>query len=127
DVLPGGTLQVTRRPPRRPLSVLVAPLRVQSFALASPSPAAVVFIGDPERKVEGVGSMLRTLYGLTPAEAAVPNLLLAGLPPEPLAGRLGVTRLTARTHVKRVLSKVDARTQADLVRILLSGPAGLRI
>jgi DNA-binding CsgD family transcriptional regulator len=105
----------------------VAPLRVQSFALASPSPAAVVFIGDPERKVEGVGSMLRTLYGLTPAEAAVANLLLEGLRTDQLADRLGITLLTARTHVKRVLSKVDARTQADLVRILLSGPAGLRI
>jgi DNA-binding CsgD family transcriptional regulator len=127
DVLPGGTLHVTRRPPRRPLSVLVAPLRVQSFALASSSPAAVVFIGDPERKVEGVGSMLRTLYGLTPAEAAVANLLLEGLRTDQLADRLGITLLTARTHVKRVLSKVDARTQADLVRILLSGPAGLRI
>ena len=127
ELLPGGTLHVTRWPPRRPLSVLVSPLRVRSFALASPSPAAVVFIGDPERKVAGVGSVLRTLYGLTPAEAAVANLLLEGLRTDQLAERLGITLFTARTHVKRVLSKVDARTQTDLVRVLLSGPAGLRI
>jgi DNA-binding CsgD family transcriptional regulator len=105
----------------------VAPLRVRSFAPASPSPAAVVFIGDPERKVEGVGSTLRALYGLTPAEAAVANLLLEGLRTDQLTDRLGITLFTARTHVKRVLSKVDARTQADLVRILLSGPAGFRL
>src|SRR5262249_15060130 len=34
DLLPGGTLHVTRHPPRRPLSVLVSPLRVRCFALA---------------------------------------------------------------------------------------------
>lgn len=127
ELLPGGTLHVTRRPPRRPLSVLVSPLRVRSFALASPSPAAVVFIGDPERKVEGIGPELRRLYGLTRAEAAVASLLLEGLRTDQLAARLGITLLTARTHVKRVLSKVDARTQADLVRVLLSGPAALRL
>jgi DNA-binding CsgD family transcriptional regulator len=124
---PGGTLNVTRRPPRRPLSVLVTPLRTRSFALASPSPAAVVFIGDPERRVEGLDTVLRTLYRLTPAETAVASLLLEGWRTDQLAERLGITLFTARTHVKRILSKVDARSQADLVRVLLSGPAGLHI
>jgi PAS domain-containing protein len=52
-VLAGGPLHITRRPPLRPLSVLVAPLRVRSFALSGPSPAAIVFIGDPERTSRG--------------------------------------------------------------------------
>lgn len=125
-LLPGGALHVARRPPRRPLSVLIAPLRARSFALAGESPAAVVFVGDPERSVEGIGAILRGLYGLTPAEAAVAALLLEGLRTDELAERLGITLFTARTHVKRVLSKVDARSQAELVRVLLSGPAGLR-
>jgi DNA-binding CsgD family transcriptional regulator len=125
-VLAGGPLHITRRPPLRPLSVLVAPLRVRSFALCGPAPAAIVFIGDPERHVEGIGDVLRRLYRLTPAEAAVTTLLLEGLRTDQLAERLGITLFTARTHVKRVLSKVDVRTQAELVRVLLSGPAGLR-
>jgi len=125
-LLPGGALHVARRPPRRALSVLIAPLRPRSFALADESPAAVVFVGDPERSVEGMGDVLRRLYGLTPAEAAVTALLLEGLRTDQLAERLGITLFTARTHVKRVLSKVDARSQAELVRVLLSGPVGLR-
>ena len=125
-LLPGGALHVARRAPRRALSVLVAPLRPRSFALADESPAAVVFVGDPERSVEGMGDVLRRLYGLTPAEAAVTVLLLEGLRTDQLAERLGITLFTARTHVKRVLSKVDARSQAELVRVLLSGPLGLR-
>jgi DNA-binding CsgD family transcriptional regulator/PAS domain-containing protein len=125
-LLPGGALHVARRPPRRPLSVLIAPLRPRSFALAGESPAAVVFVGDPERSVEGIGGVLRGLYALTPAEASVAAFLLEGLRTDQLAERLGITLFTARTHVKRVLSKVDARSQAELVRVLLSGPAGLR-
>jgi DNA-binding CsgD family transcriptional regulator len=70
--------------------------------------------------------VLRRLYRLTPAEAAVTTLLLEGLRTDQLAERLGITLFTARTHVKRILSKVDVRTQAELVRVLLRGPAGLR-
>ena len=124
-LLPGGAIHVARRPPRRPLTVLVAPLRPRSFALAGESPAAIVFVGDPERSVEDTGTILRGLYGLTPAEAAVAALLLEGLRTDELAERLDITLFTARTHVKRVLSKVDARSQAELMRVLLSGPAGL--
>ena len=125
-LLPGGALHVARQPPRRALNVLVAPLRARAFALADESPAAVVFVGDPERSVQGIDDVLRGLYGLTPAETAVTTLLLEGLRTDQLADRLGITLFTARTHVKRVLSKVDARSQAELVRVLLSGPAGLR-
>jgi DNA-binding CsgD family transcriptional regulator len=56
----------------------------------------------------------------------VAALLLEGLRTDELAERLDITLFTARTHVKRVLSKVDARSQAELMRVLLSGPAGLR-
>jgi len=33
---------------------------------------------------------------------------------------------TTRTHLKRIFMKTGARTQSDLVRLLLSGPAQLR-
>lgn len=121
----GGTLAVTRPSGRRALTLLVAPLRARTFGLAHGVPAAAVFIGDPERTVEGVGDVLRRLYGLTRAEAKVASQLLEGRRTEELAERLGITVLTARTHVKRVLAKVDVRSQTELVRVLLGGPAGL--
>lgn len=126
-VLAGGAAVVTRPSGRRSLSLLVAPLRPRAFALATEMPAAIVFVGDPERKVEGVGDVLRQLYRLTPAEVAVATSLLEGRRIEELAERLGITLLTARTHVKHVLAKVGVRTQAELVRVLLGGPAGLRL
>jgi DNA-binding CsgD family transcriptional regulator len=126
-VLPGGALEITRPSGRRPLSLLVAPFRTRAFGLATELPAAVVFIGDAERKLEGIGEALRRLHGLTPAETVVATLLLEGRRTEELAEMLGISLLTARTHVKRVLAKVDVRSQAELVRVLLSGPAGVRL
>jgi DNA-binding CsgD family transcriptional regulator len=123
----GGTLTITRPSGRRALTALVAPLHARSFALALEAPAAVAFIGDPEPKVEGIGGMLRQLYGLTKAEATVAILLVEGRRTEELVDLLGITLHTARTHVKRVLAKVDVRCQSELVRVLLGGAAGLRL
>jgi DNA-binding CsgD family transcriptional regulator len=102
-------------------------VRRGATAVAAERPAAVVFIGDPDRKLEGIGVVLRRLHGLTPSEAAVATLLVEGRRMEDLAELLGISLLTARTHVKRVLAKVDVHSQAELIRVLLSGPAGVRI
>jgi DNA-binding CsgD family transcriptional regulator len=123
----GGALQVTHPSGRRPLTVLVAPFRSPAFALATERPAAVVFIGDPDRKLEGIGDVLRRLHHLTPAETSVATLLVEGRHTGEVAELLGISLFTARTHVKRVLAKVGVRSQTELVRVLLSGPAGVRI
>jgi DNA-binding CsgD family transcriptional regulator len=122
----GGVLQVPRSSGARPLTLVVAPLRLEGWALSPGDPAAIVFAGDPDRHPESARDTLRRLFGLTPAEAEVATLLLSGARTDELADRLGITLLTARTHVKRVLGKVGARTQAELVRVLLNGPAALR-
>jgi DNA-binding CsgD family transcriptional regulator len=49
--------------------------------------------------------------------------LLEGDSIEAIARRRRITRNTCRTHVKRVFAKVGARSQADLVRVLLGGRA----
>src|SRR5262245_28245385 len=74
-VLPGGPLAVSRPSGRRPFNLLVAPLRARAFALSTEMPAAIVFVGDPERKIEGIADLLRQLYRLTPAEVAVTTFL----------------------------------------------------
>lgn len=123
----GGAVEITRRSGRRPFTVLVAPFRARALALATDRPAAVVFIGDPERRFEGIGDLLQRLHRLTRAEAAVATLLLEGRRTEDLAELLGITLLTARTHVKRVLAKVGVRSQAELLRVLLGGPGSVRV
>jgi len=62
------------------------------------------------------------VYGLTAAETEVALLSLGGKSITEIAELRGVTHNTIRTHLKQVFSKTGARSQADLVRFLLSGP-----
>jgi DNA-binding NarL/FixJ family response regulator len=58
------------------------------------------------------GSELRSL---TDRERQVMSLVAAGLSNDEIAGRLFVSPLTAKTHVSRIMTKLDARDRAQLV------------
>lgn len=80
---------------------------------------ALCFVFDPERQVPITGSLLQSIYALTPAEVRLAEQLLLGRRPAEAAEALGVTIHTVRTYLKRLYHKVGARTQATLVRKLL--------
>lgn len=110
------------RPAHRPLSLLVWPLP-KAAAADSSEPVAIVFIGDPEHASEIDLTRLRDLYGLSRKEARVAALLAQGHTLDEMAQILGVVYETVRKHVKNIFSKTDTHRQADLVRMLVSGPA----
>jgi DNA-binding NarL/FixJ family response regulator len=57
----------------------------------------------------------RALRRLTEREREVLTLVAAGLNNEEIAGKLFVSPLTAKTHVSRIMTKLDARDRAQLV------------
>ncbi|MFI5522270.1 response regulator [Streptomyces platensis] len=57
------------------------------------------------------------LATLSPREREVVTLVAAGLSNDEIAGRLFITPLTAKTHVNRAMTKLDARDRAQLVVI----------
>jgi DNA-binding NarL/FixJ family response regulator len=65
---------------------------------------------------------------LTEREREVVGLVAAGLSNDEIAAKLVVSPLTAKTHVSRAMTKLDARDRAQLVVIAyeqgLAGPAG---
>jgi DNA-binding CsgD family transcriptional regulator len=63
---------------------------------------------------------MKMLYGLTPTESRLADLLLEGIDVREMAVRLGITIETARFHLKRVLAKTGTRRQAELMRLMLS-------
>lgn len=115
----GGALTVTRPSGRRAFGVLVSPIRVVEFPLASKRPVAAVVITDPDSSPADASGVLVQLFGLTAAEAKVARLLIEGLRPQAIADHLEVSINTARTHVKRIQSKIGAHSQGDLVRVLV--------
>jgi DNA-binding CsgD family transcriptional regulator len=122
----GGVLRITRPSGARPLSLLVAPFkRAAPDPFGGRRPAAVVFVSDPDTRMEAPADMLARLHGLSPAEARVAAEVLEGGSLPDVAERLGISRNTANTHLKRVFEKTGTQRQADLVRLLVLGAASL--
>jgi len=78
---------------------------------------ALLFISDPLAKPTDRTEALRSAYGLTKAEARLVQALSEGVSLKHVASRLQITYETARTHLRRILSKTGARRQSELVRI----------
>jgi DNA-binding NarL/FixJ family response regulator len=80
-------------------------------------------IADLARRPERPPADARVLRVLTAREREVLGLVAAGLSNDEIAGRLFVSPLTAKTHVSRIMTKLDARDRAQLV--VLSYETGL--
>ena len=117
----GGMVRISRRAPRGPVTLFVAPLRWPTLDLPVTVPAALVLVSDPEREPPRLDQRLRRLYGLTRSEVDVALLVLDGARAEDVARQRGTSLNTARTHIKRVLGKVGVQSQVELVRVLLAG------
>ena len=122
----GGTAKLSRPSGARHLEVLIAPVGQVPHALSHSDAAIVLFITDPELQGTPDASILRTLYRLTPSEARCAQLLTQGYTVSDISSRCDITEQTARWLVKQVLSKTNARTQAQAVITILRSLAHLR-
>jgi len=122
---PGDTLIVRRGGHLAPTWVVVAPLgRMLRKVIGQESKVALIFLSLPERLNQPLVTILKTCYGLTPAEEKLTLLIFAGHRLTDAAARLGVSLNTARTHMKRIYAKTKTSHQSELVRVLLTGPLG---
>ncbi len=116
----GGVTAITRPSGLRPFTLLVTPLPRNGEGIFAERAAAAIFVKDPEKKFEPQVETLQRLYGLTPAEARLAQILATGLSLAEAAERLRITRETARSRLKRIYSKTDTHRQAELVRLLVA-------
>jgi DNA-binding CsgD family transcriptional regulator/PAS domain-containing protein len=115
---PAGVL-VPRRSGRRPFHVTASPLRrAPRHLVGTPQPAGVVLITDPERHRPVAAQSLKQAYGLTSKEAALAITLGEGQSLEKAAEHLHMRYETARTHLRRILSKTETSRQTELVLLL---------
>ncbi|MEJ6020726.1 helix-turn-helix transcriptional regulator [Ramlibacter sp. PS4R-6] len=118
----GGSLRL--RGPGGRLQVLVTPLG--TFQAFGDDPMAAIFCSDPDAAIGHLSQSLESMYGMTPAEALLAEALVSGKSLQEYAESRSVTMNTVRTQLKSAMAKAGARRQADLVRIVLTGPAVFR-
>jgi DNA-binding CsgD family transcriptional regulator len=118
-----GALAIRRPEPRPPLAAVVVPIRTGLRWSALAQPRCAVFVTDPTWLPRPDLAVLRKLYGLTPAEAAVALAVCCGQGLNAASVTPGIKRSTARAHLRRVFEKTGTRRQDELARLLLvAGP-----
>ena len=116
---PGGTILLPRPSGRRSFQVLVSPVKhAAPLGLGLECAAAIMFVVDPAHDVVPNADVMRTLYGLTPAEAGVALLLASGRSIAEISETCAYTVETVRWYSKQILGKTGCRTRAELVREL---------
>jgi len=101
-----------------PLATHVMPLKSRPLRGTMRQRAtAAVFVADNGGAPMLPADALSLLYGLTPAEARVFELIVAGESTEEAARTLGVAPSTLRTHLLRVFEKTDRHSRAELVTL----------
>ncbi|HEX7797350.1 MAG TPA: LuxR C-terminal-related transcriptional regulator [Vicinamibacterales bacterium] len=124
-VAPDGFLEpppdvlVPRTSLRPPYHVTASALRrtLRPF-IGLTAPVAALIVTDPERARPIAREALRQAYRLTPKEAALASALADGKTLEQAAAQLNVRYETARTHLRRIMSKTETSRQAELVKLL---------
>ena len=116
----GGALALGRSSGKRPLQVLVTPVRL--IEKYRSSVRVLILATDPDRAVSFPDAVLRGTYGLTPAETGIANALLTGFSLEEIAQLRKVSVATVRSQMKGLMGKTDTQRQGDLIRLLSTLP-----
>ncbi len=126
------SIAVSRPSRRRPLSLLIIPVRARAATQwpllplgLGRRPAVLVTVTDPEDVARPPEGHLACLFGLTPAEARLAAALAARQTLEEYAERAEITIGTARWTLKRVLEKTGCRRQSELVHLIATSVAVL--
>jgi DNA-binding CsgD family transcriptional regulator len=84
-----------------------------------------VLIFDSDHLQKPSTAALQRSLGLSAAEAELSALLAQGLSLEDAATRRGLSIHTVRSQLKVIFGKTGASSQAQLVRMVLTGPASV--
>jgi DNA-binding CsgD family transcriptional regulator len=111
-----------RRPRAQSYFVVVRPVPPDTNQ-RNVAASAFIFATDGRREIST--DLLRELYGLTRAQAAVARRLFAGRSVEQTAAGLRLSPNTVRTHLKQIFTKCEVQSQAELMHLLTQGPRSL--
>jgi|SRR5208283_5068790 len=117
----GGGVSISRRKGAA-LQVLVSPVQNLPIDVTRPL-RAIVFISDPDRRAHTAHDILRTLFGLTPAECRVALLLGEGKTPREISQLLALSTNTVKSQTATIYAKTGTARHAQLVRLLARLPA----
>jgi DNA-binding CsgD family transcriptional regulator len=118
-------LRIPRPSGKADLGLIVRPFSSDVTSQFAHLPAVAIFISDPEERSQAPAQVLGKLFGFTPTEAQLALELANGLNLDDAARELGMSRNTARAHLRSVFAKTGISRQSALVRLILKSVASL--
>ncbi len=115
-----ASMRVTRPSGKRPYLILVTPASRRHPVLSSLRPAVCIVITDPEAQRPLSVRRLRTVFGLTEAEARLAALLATGEDLRSAAVKLRISYGTARVRLSEIFQKTETHRQGELIKLLLA-------
>ncbi len=91
------------------------------MSLSRSSRVVALFISTADQQIDYPVEILKELFDLTNAEAALAIDLANGHNLEAIADKQGVSKNTVRNHLKSCFQKTGVKRQAMLVKLVLSG------
>ena len=115
----GGAVTIQQAFGEQSLQVAAAPLPLDNEAtlVSDLKAAALLIIHDPSEQSHVPQTLIRSMFGLTPAEARLLLAVSNGQSLKEYCDEHHVTHNTARTHLRTVFAKTSTSKQSDLVRL----------
>ncbi|HZS51610.1 MAG TPA: LuxR C-terminal-related transcriptional regulator [Bryobacterales bacterium] len=110
---------ISRPSGAEPYRLILMPAKDSGACPGVSRPAASILVIDSVFSPELDVPVLCELFPFTPAEARVAAKLALGRSVEEIAAELRISVETARTHVKRTLSKTATERQGELISLIL--------
>jgi DNA-binding CsgD family transcriptional regulator/PAS domain-containing protein len=102
-------------------TLTLAPALGDATSALAPTARIIVFVADRTRGfLDPPVEELQLRFALSPAEARIAALAARARRPAQIADALGLSENTVKTHLKSVYEKLDVRSLAELVRIVLT-------
>lgn len=110
---------------RTPLNMIVRPVAQTEFSDGQGCASVALFLSDPELPMQASTDILAQLFDLTPAESRLALQLTNGASLEEASAELGISRNTARAHLRSIFAKTCVTQQTMLVSLILKSVAVL--
>jgi DNA-binding CsgD family transcriptional regulator len=120
-----GVVVVRRLTQPGDVTLLTMPLEAAPDEWTRPRARYLVLVFDSVRTPPPSQVLLQRTYGLTASEARLAASLAIGLSLTEIAEQRGLSVQTLRSQLKSVFGKTGIHAQTQLVRLILTGPAGV--
>lgn len=118
EIRSGGSMALPSRDAARRFSAIVTPVGRDQFAKFKAEASVCVCLTDLETEGRLPDGPLRDVFGLTPAEARLAQVLFEGGSVQQIAARFGISSNTVRVQLASIFDKTHTNRQADLVALL---------